>query len=75
MSHDYGAQPEIITHPYFTSKKLLLNIPTLSDFTNTIIHNFHTSLPLVSIAVHYEIGQRTTRPRHKQRLYQDMLNF
>ena len=33
-----------------------------------LIHNFHTSLPLVTSSDHYQIGQRTTRPRLKQRL-------
>ena len=48
-------------------------IPTLKDFITTQMHAFHAKLPLVASAVHYQIGQRTVRPRLRPRLAQDML--
>ena len=58
--------------PWFKSNSKLhreLDFPSLKYFINTLIHNFHYRLSLVTSAVHYRVGQRTTRPSLKQKLY------
>ena len=49
---------------YATHSSREVDIPKLTDFIKTL----HTSLPLVSAAIYYQVGQKTTRPRLQQRL-------
>ena len=49
--------------------------PTIQDFIDTLSYKFHSRLPLVTEAQHFNLEQKTLNRRLKRRLSQGIIDF